>query len=413
MAFWILTGLLALVVSGLLALSLARSRAQAADDRSPAAYDVDVYRDQLREVERDLERGVVSRADADRARTEVSRRLLAADAEVRAAPETEADGSRTTAVLAGLLVAGMVAGSFALYLRLGAPGYGDLALAQRIEMAETLRRERPGQSEAEASLPDAQVPGDASPDYIALVEQLRATVAARPDDLQGHLLLAQSEANLGNYAAAARAQQAVLRIKGAQASVDEMIDYADMLIIAAGGYVSPEAEAVLRAALARDGTNGTARYYMGLMLAQTGRPDTAFRLWDQLLREGPEDAPWIAPILNQIEEMALRAGVRYQLPEIGVAAGRGPDAADIEAAQDMTPAQRMEMIEGMVGRLSERLATQGGPAEDWAQLIGALGVLGETGRARAVYDNAVEVFAGDETALDLMRRAGQRARVVE
>ncbi len=413
MAFWILTGLLALVVSGLLALSLARSRAQAADDRSPAAYDVDVYRDQLREVERDLERGVVSRADADRARTEVSRRLLAADAEVRAAPETEADGSRTTAVLAGLLVAGMVAGSFALYLRLGAPGYGDLALAQRIEMAETLRRERPGQAEAEASLPDAQVPGDASPDYIALVEQLRATVAARPDDLQGHLLLAQSEANLGNYAAAARAQQAVLRIKGAQASVDEMIDYADMLIIAAGGYVSPEAEAVLRAALARDGTNGTARYYMGLMLAQTGRPDTAFRLWDQLLREGPEDAPWIAPILNQIEEMALRAGVRYQLPEIGVAAGRGPDAADIEAAQDMTPAQRMEMIEGMVGRLSERLATQGGPAEDWAQLIGALGVLGETGRARAVYDNAVEVFAGDETALDLMRRAGQRARVVE
>lgn len=146
-------------------------------------------------------------------------------------------------------------------------------------------------------------------------------------------------------------------------------------------------------------------------MAQTGRPDVAFRAWDQLLRAGPPDAPWINPILAQIEEMAIRAGVNYQIPEIG--AGRGPTQDDIEAASDLSPSERMEMIGSMVSGLSDRLATEGGPVQDWAQLITALGVLGQYGQARAVYDNATEVFAGDTRALDLLLRAGQQANVVQ
>ncbi|MEE4188457.1 MAG: c-type cytochrome biogenesis protein CcmI, partial [Roseobacter sp.] len=147
----------------------------------------------------------------------------------------------------------------------------------------------------------------------------------------------------------------------------------------------------------------------------TGRPDTGFRIWDQLLREGPEDALWIAPILAQIEDLSVRAGVNYQLPEIGPGSDpeRGPSAADIEAAGDLSPSERMEMIQSMVQGLSDRLATEGGPAEDWAQLITALGVLGRTGAARTVYENAVQVFAEDTRALDLLLRAGQRAQVAE
>src|ERR1700733_11183052 len=42
-------------------------------------YDRAVYRDQLREVERDLARGVLTPAEADAARLEIQRRLLAVD----------------------------------------------------------------------------------------------------------------------------------------------------------------------------------------------------------------------------------------------------------------------------------------------------------------------------------------------
>ncbi|WP_187432070.1 hypothetical protein ROLI_025180 [Roseobacter fucihabitans] len=407
--FWITAGVLALCVTLLLALGLRAPRLGTVEPA--AAYDLRVYRDQLREIDKDLARGVVDEADAERIRAEVSRRILTADANLQA-DQITLDATRGAAKLVAAAIAlVLIGGSFGLYLQLGAPGYGDLALADRIEMADTARTERPSQATAEASLPPHQMPSDASPDYVALVAQLRETVAARPDDLQGNILLAQNEANMGNFAAAARAQSQVLRIKGADAGPADFLDYADMLVLAAGGYVSPEAETALRRTLSFDQANGAARYYMGLMMAQTGRPDTAFRMWDALLREGPESAPWIPPILTQIEEMAFRAGVTYQIPQIG--AGRGPNAADIEAAGDMSPAERMEMIQSMVGGLSERLATEGGTVDEWAQLIGALGVLGRTGQARAVYENAIEVFADDTRALDHLLRAGQRAQVAE
>lgn len=407
--FWITAGVLALTVSFLLALGLRTPRKGAAEPT--AAYDLRVYRDQLREVDRDVARGVVGDADAERIRAEVSRRILTADADLQAqTPSPDAAQGAPGLVAAGMALL-MIAGSFGLYLHLGAPGYGDLALTDRIDMAESARSDRPSQQDAEASLPSAPDTQSASPDYVALMARLRETVAARPDDLQGNILLAQNEANLGNFRAAARAQSHVIRIKGDDADADDYVDYADMLVLAAGGYVSPEAEAALRRALSLDRANGTARYYLALMMAQTGRPDTAFRMWDALLREGPESAPWITPILAQIEDMAFRAGVTYQIPEIG--STRGPGAADIEAAGDLSPAERMEMIQGMVAGLSERLAAEGGTAEEWAQLIGALGVLGRTGQARAVYENAVEVFADDTRALDHLLRAGQRAQVVE
>ena len=401
MLFWIVTGCLTLVVVATLLRAQFRAGEQA---RPAAAYDLDVYRDQLREVERDLERGVLSPGDGERALAEVSRRILAADAALKNASNAGL-GGRSGPVLAGVTAAALIGGSFAIYLELGAPGYGDLALADRSEAAQILRTERPSQETAEASVPQSP-PLEAAPDYVALVERLRQAVETRPDDLQGATLLSQSEARLGNFSAAHAAKARVIALKGENATAQDFSEYADLLILAAGGYVSPEAEQMLERTLAMDPRDGAARYYYGLMMAQTGRPDTALRLWDQLLREGPADAPWIAPIDAQMPDMAMRAGVDYARPAIGT--GRGPTQEQIEAASEMSPAAQMEMIQGMVAGLSDRLATEGGPVEDWAQLISALGVLGDRDQARAIFDNAMQVFGDDLTAVDLLNRTADR-----
>ena len=60
------------------------------------------------------------------------------------------------------------------------------------------------------------------------------------------------------------------------------------------------------------------------------------------------------------------------------------------------------MIEGMVEGLAARLADEGGPVEDWARLIRALGVLGQTERASAIRTEAREVFVGDADAQALL-----------
>ena len=401
MVFWSITAGITLAVLATLALAMLRGTA---GDKPPAAYDLDVYRDQLREVDRDLARGVVSEADAERVRTEVSRRILAADAALQKHTE-DTQGSGGFVAL-GLTAGVVIVGAYAIYMQLGAPGYGDLALNDRIEAAQILRDERPNQAAAEASLSGQGNPGNVDPDYVALVERLRQAVTTRPDDVQGHELLSRAESRLGNFAEAHAAKAQVIALKADQATAGDFSEYADLLILAAGGYVSPEAEAALERTLALDATDGPARYFYGLMLVQNGRPDTALRIWDQLLREGPADAPWIAPIAAQIEEIAVRAGVNYAMPAIGT--GRGPTQDQIDAAQDLSPAERLEMIQGMVTGLSDRLATEGGPVEDWAQLISALGVLGQMDQARAILINAREVFGDDPQAADVLSRVADR-----
>lgn len=408
MTFWILSAAMAVLV--VIVLARALTRGAALETKAAAEYDLRVYRDQLAEVERDVKRGVVPPEDAARVRTEISRRILAADT---AAQSGESDAQGPRGIVIGAVALVLVAGSLALYARMGQPGYGDLALADRIAFAAEVRENRPAQQVAVDSLPPELGTPNLSEASAALLKRLRETVASRGDDLQGYQLLAQTEANLGNYTEAAKAQAEVLRLLGEKATAQDLGDYGELMVLAAGGYVSPEAEAVLREVLSRDREDGRARYFIGLMLLQTGRPDQTFRLWDGLLRRGPEDAPWINAIKAQIMDVSVLAGVDYTLPQIGPGARKGPTADDIEAASEMTTADRMEMIGGMVAGLSDRLATEGGPPQDWARLITSLGVLGEQPRARAIFDNAMEVFAGDAAALDMIRAAGSQAGVAE
>lgn len=408
LSFWLTATVITATVVAILLRAVARGAQSQVSSR--AASDVTVYRAQLEEVERDVARGVIGKEDAERVHAEIARRLIAADKAQAAETHTQRKGPMSVAMG---LIAVAVAGSVISYWWLGAPGYGDMALKDRIAFAEEVRQSRPDQAAAEASLPPFVAPADMDPRYEELLTQLRATVSQRPDDIQGHILLAQQERRIGNFRDAKEAQRQVLTLKGAAVTAQDLADLGELQVLAAGGYVSPEAEMSLRAALAQDPANGVARYYLGLMLTQTGRPDQAFRIWDGLLRAGPPDAPWIPPIAAQIEDLAQLAGVRYSMPEIGGSALRGPSATDVENAQSMSPAERMEMIGGMVAGLSERLATEGGPATDWARLISSLGVLGEQQRAAAIYANAVDVFAGDDAALDLINQAGQDAGVAE
>ncbi|WP_371036318.1 c-type cytochrome biogenesis protein CcmI [Rhodosalinus sp. FB01] len=410
MVFWIGVVGLACVVGLLLGLVALRARAQEAE---AADYDLKVYRDQLNEVERDLARGVIDEADAERLRTEVSRRILAADTAAKAARRGDTRQPAWAGIAIVVLLAfGVVGGALALYSAIGTPGYPDMALAERIARAEEARQNRPSQETAEAGVPAAPA-ADVPEDYAELMTRLRAALEDRPTDLQGHALLARNEAALGNFEAAYTAQQRVLALRGEQATAQDYADYAEMLVMAAGGYVSPEAETALAAALNRDPNNGVALYYTGVMFDQTGRPDRAFRAWDRLLRQSPPDAPWIAPVEAGIGRLARLAGQTDYTPptraEAPVAGLAGPSAEDMAAAEDMSPEDRMAMVRGMVEGLSERLATQGGTAEEWARLIGALGVLGESERAQAIFDEALSTFAGDEAALGRLRDAARQA----
>lgn len=397
-AFWVVAlGMAVLVGASVLLVLLGRRTVSA--DRSA---DLSVYKDQLEAVDRDVARGTVSPDEADRLRLEIKRRLLEADKAARGEGEASGPPRTLTLVVAGLSGLVILGGSAYLYNRIGAPGYPDLPLEARIAAAAEAAANRPSQETAEASVPPIPTP-EIDPGYADLMERLRAAVAERPGDIQGLRLLARNEASIGNHVAARIAQGQLIAALGDDATADDWADYTDILVLAAGGFVSPEAERAIEETLKRDPQNGTARYYAGLLNRQTGRPDLAFRFWEDLLRRSPPEAPWVPPIRAQIETVAMLAGEDYSLPPLSSAPG--PTAEDVEAAGEMTPEDRMAMIEGMVSGLSDRLATEGGTPEEWARLIRALGVLGRREEAALIWEEAQRVFPDPVVQIPILQAA--------
>lgn len=457
MWFWIIVVMLIALVVSLFVQAMLRGRDTGV---SAAEFDVRVYRDQLDGVERDLERGVVSPEEAKRIKVEVSRRLLDADKAVQAAFEVKAAPHGVTyAALATCVV--VLLGSVGVYQDIGQPGYSDLPLRERLSNAKTMRDKRPSQSVLEAESP-----------RMVLLQKLRNTMEERPDDLQGQVYLVNEEVLFGSFSAAYQAQKRVIEIKGDQAEetdfsalsdlktlndaeqesndfqtlslllkmaleyrnsvlayntkaklmgldgaevvAKDFSDLAYLMFLAAGGHVSPEAESIVLQALEHDKNDGWGRYFYGLIDYQNSRPDKAFYIWRQLIEDSPPTAPWVGPIRSSIEEAAYYAGSKYTLPAAAASnapALAGPDAGAVAAASDMTAEERQDMIGNMVSQLSERLATEGGSAKEWAQLIGALGVLGEADRAAAIWNEAQSVFASDTAALEMINAAAKRAGV--
>ncbi len=406
MTFWIIATALAVIAAGLLVLPLLRSGTETdADPRN----DIAIYKDQLAEVDRDLARGVLDQAEAERTRTEIARRLLAAD---KAGSDTASVAPKTMGriVMIGAAVATVV-GALALYNRVGAPGYPDMPRAARLAEAKEAYDNRPSQAEAEAAQP-ALEQVTLPEDLQATVDRVRQTAEANPENLIAQRDLVRLETALGNVNLAAHAQVKVVALLGDDAEQEDLEVLLELLVAAAGGDVTPEAERVLKAILDKNPESISGLYWAGVMFNTYGRPDRAFPYWRKLLEVAPEDADWFDQVAQATIELSWFAGVDdYMPPER--AGLRGPSAADIAAAGDMSAGDQQAMISGMVANLMDRLATEGGTPQEWAQLIRALGVMGDTDRAAAIWGEAEQTFASDANAMSIIREAAVGAGVAE
>ena len=398
---WILGALACIIFIGLIARSIVTPRDL---DSGVASKDLLIYKDQLVEVERDLEKGVLSKSESDAARIEVSRRILLADKRSKIEKQTVSISQNHNKIITFIILIFILAGSFSIYAFLGNPSLPDMPLQARLAEIKENRSQRISQEEAELLVPDEII--EAPSDYLALVSKLRIAMKERPNDIQGLRLLALHEFRLGKYRSARKAHLKIINVLGETATAKDLIDFAEVMIVATNGYVSPEAEFILRRGLEMKPNDGRARYYSGLSMAQSGRPDVTLRLWENLLDEGPDDAPWVPLIKEQIVDVARLVGVNLaqdQLP--------GPTSEQINSAETMSDVDRKEMIQGMVSSLSNRLANEGGTVNEWARLIRALGVLGETANASKIWIEAQTIFGRNSSDIEILREAARAAKV--
>jgi cytochrome c-type biogenesis protein CcmH len=327
----------------------------------PSGSDVEVYRDQLDEIERDRAAGLIGEREAEAARLEVSRRLLAAADVLSAEPRTIAAWRRRAAALAALVL--LPLGAASLYLALGSPGLpGQPQAARRVAPPEQ-------RSVAE------------------LVGRVEAHLEQNPEDGRGWEVVGPVYMRLGRYDDAVKARRNSLRLLGPTAQREA--DLGEALTGAANGIVTAEAKTAFDRALGLDAEDFRARYFSGLAAEQDGRPKDAAEIWQKLLAGAPADAAWV----GLVRESLLRVDPSATI------APPGPNAADVAAASEMSPEQRETMVRGMVARLAERLKQDGSDIDGWLRLVRAYMVLGDKEQARASAADARRALDGDSEGL--------------
>jgi cytochrome c-type biogenesis protein CcmH len=346
MVWFILAGMAALAVLAVLWPLLRPSPPMKAESgESEAAF----YKAQLEEIRRDVERGLLPQGEAESARAEAARRLIAASD----ASEPTPPAGRARLAAAALIAIGLPAIAFPLYARLGQPTMRDEPLASRKAAPQS-------NGEIEAA--------------VAAVE---ARLATKPDDGRGWAVIAPVYMKLERYSDAAHAYAEALRILGEDPL--RRAAYGEALVADAGGVVTDEARKQFDRALAEHPGQPQARFYVALAAEQDGRHADAIKDYQSLLADSPPEAPW-------------RSVVNAHLAALTGAPSPTADASAIPEAQ-------RPMIEGMVSKLATRLASSGGGVDEWSRLIRAYTVLHEADKAKAALMSARKALAPDPNAV--------------
>ncbi len=318
-----------------------------------AGNDVLVYRDQLEEIGRDRAAGRIGDAEAEAARVEVSRRLLAAADRAENELPVFSRWGRQAVVIAALVL--LPAGAGSLYLALGSPSLPGQPLAARLE---------------------------GNPPIDRLVAQIETYLEQNPNDGRGWEVLAPVYIRMGRFDGAIKARRRALEILGPDAA--RLGDLGEAMVLAAGGVVTAEAKSLFERATALDPEDVMAPYYLGLAAKQDGRRDEAEKTWRALLARAPQGAPWI-PL------------VQSALAEIDEKTVPATDAASAEHGGGS--------VEAMVERLAERLKKDGSDPDAWARLVRSYKVLEQPDKAKIATDDARRALAGDPDKLQRFDKA--------
>lgn len=355
---------------------LSRSRAL----KGAREADLAVYRDQLAEIARDKEAGILPAEQADAARAEVARRMLAADAAREAGEgasgaqaQKRATFRRRGAAVAALLV--IPAAAVGLYWYVGSPEIPGAPLAARL-----------------ASPPDRN-------DVAILVRRVEEHLAKNPNDGKGYEVLAPIYMRMGRPQDAARAYAQALRIMGPDAQLQSALGEA--LVVADNGIVSADAQQAFKAALALDPTEPRAQFYSGVAAEQDGRSKDAAAIFRHMIAQAPADAAYLPMVKAALQRVEAEEGapMASKPPAGAQAPAPGPSAADVAAAASMSAEDRSAMVRSMVARLEQRLKAEPNDLEGWLRLARAFTVLGDKDKAEGALNAARGAFAGNEEAL--------------
>ena len=374
MLFWLICA--AMTAAALYAVTRPLTVHTSAADVPDAAADVSVYRDQLKEIEADRARALIGEAEAEAARIEVSRRLLARMETAEPVKAGSPQLSRRVGWVFMAAVSMVPLLTLAFYLPYGSPTQPGTSHGARLK----------------APIDKAGIEG--------LIAQVEARLQSHPEDGQGWDVIAPVYLRQGRFVDAAQAFQRAIRLLGE--SPRRLAGLGEATVFAANGVVTEEAKRTFERLLQLDPSRPEPQFWLALAKEQDGDLNAALADYRKLVVGAPADAPWRAAVEERIADLSRQMGTATPSP--------GPTAEDVAAAAQLKPEERAAMIDQMVAGLAERLKTDSRDLAGWERLLRAYATLGQKDKASEALAEARKAFAEDQTSLstlnDLARKLG-------
>ena len=284
--FWVICAAFILIALGFILPPMLQrseeSERRAEDDRTQA--NIAVYRDQLSELEADLQNGIVSQEQYAQDRDEIERRLLEDTATVKSKEKSAAApaSARGTAYALGL---GLPLVAVIFYLNVG--------------NSQSLNPAAQSQSMAPAERTQEQI--DAN------VAKLAERLKSNPSDAQGWTMLARSYTSMERFGEAAGAYAKATELTPNNA--DLWAEYAFATAMASGRSLEGRATEIIDQALKVDPNNAKALQLAGSAAFQAKDYEKAIGYWERVLKQVPPDAEVGQVITARINEAkTLAAG---------------------------------------------------------------------------------------------------------
>ena len=214
----------------------------------------------------------------------------------------------------------------------------------------------------------------------------REKTRAQPENIGGWLELALASTELGRTEEELRALRTALTLSGGDITIKSML--AEALTRSVDNQVIPEARQLIAEVLQANPQEPRALFLSGLAAVEDGDYQAALAAWGYLVEISPPQAAWLDIVRANMRDAAEKAGIAEEsLPALSAEA--------ISQAAEMSTEERMQMIDGMVVQLRQRLEEAPDDPVGWQRLARAYDVLGQPDAALEALVNASRLSAED------------------
>ena len=348
-AFWVISGVFIVTALLFVVPTLLRSRNNELKNLEHDAVNITVYRDQIAELDRDLENDILSREQYDKSKQELQQRMLQ-DVTERDAVVVDKNKKFRNIALSVVITLTLPLAAVSLYLAIG----DTRGLLPQAQLASATQMNRDGGGSPAGH-----------DNFSSVLENLIKRLSENPEDVEGWVMLGRTYAIMGRYGEASNTYAKLAELIPNNPQI--LSDYADVLAMKNQGNLAGKPAELIYQALSIDPKYPKALALAGTVEFEQERYAQAAEHWENLLQVVPADAQLTQTVKDSIAEARLLAsGGKAAAPEQAVKVAESKSEANAQPAEKAVradaPAATPLSVSGNV-TISSELAAKVSPGD--------------------------------------------------